>query len=342
MKRLKEYATNGRELDVRELMQFYAFDVIGEITVGSRFGLMEDDGDKFGIISTIDEGTIYGAHVGLVPEIHKLLGHVGKIFNTELSALRLIRFVESRIDDRVNGRTKPQDDREDFIDKMLSLEAAGKASRQHTHLACQQNVAAGSDTTAISLAATIAHLAMNPSTLAKLRTELDEATAKGELSDPATFKEAQQLPYLQAVIHEALRLHPAVGAPLTRVIREGGAHFAGQYFPAGTEVGINAWVLHRNTSIFGPDAHAFQPERWLTGNAEERAKLERNFIAFGAGPRVCLGKNISLLEMSKVVPEIVRKFDFEMVRDGPGNGYGWKTYWFTKQDFKCIVRKRKV
>ncbi|KAH7081133.1 pisatin demethylase [Paraphoma chrysanthemicola] len=345
LKRLEEYASNGQQLDIRELMQFYAFDVIGEITMGSSFGLMEDAGDKSGIISAIDESIVHGAYVGLVPEVHTILGVVIRLFDIKHGTLRIGNFVDTCINNRVNGRTKSPEDRQDFIDKMLPLEAAGRASRFHTKLACQQNVAAGSDTTAISLAAVIAYLAMNPSTLAKLRSEMDEATARGELSNPVTFKQAQKLLYLQAVIQEALRLHPAVGAPLTRIIRPGGATLAGHFFPEGTEVGVNAWVLHRNAAVFGAEADVFQPERWLTPNLEEKAHLERNLLSFGAGPRVCLGKNISLLEMSKVVPQIVRRFDFEMVRRdelGDESEYKWKTYWFTKQDFKCIVRERKV
>jgi cytochrome P450 len=331
-------------------MQFYAFDVIGEITMGSRFGLMEDGGDKYGIISAIDESNIYGAHIGLFPRLHTIVGHISRLFNIKNSIFRVVDFVDPRIDDRVNGRTKSPLDREDFIDKMLPLEAAGKATRYHTQLACQQNIAAGSDTTAISLAATIAYLTMNPLCLATLRAELDEANRKGELDDPVTFKQAQKLPYLQAVIQESLRLHPAVGAPMTRVVGPGGATLAGQFFPTGTEVGVNAWVLHRNTSIYGSDAHLFRPERWLTPDLQERAALERNFLAFGAGPRICLGKNISLLEMCKVVPQIVQRFEFEMVKGsaeeekgkggGSGTGYTWKTYWFTKQDFRCVVRER--
>ncbi|KAG9189896.1 hypothetical protein G6011_06764 [Alternaria panax] len=66
--RLEEYARNGKALNVRELIQYYAFDVIGEITVGSRFGSMEDGGDKSGVVEAIDEGMTYTAIIGLIPE----------------------------------------------------------------------------------------------------------------------------------------------------------------------------------------------------------------------------------------------------------------------------------
>jgi cytochrome P450 len=341
VKRLREYARDEKSLDVRELMQYYAFDVIGEITMGSRFGLMEDDGDKSGVVVAIDEMIAHGAKIGLIPELHWLLGHVAKVLKLEPGVLKVLEFVHLQIQNRISGQTKSPEDREDFLDKLLPLEQQGKATRHDTMNACGSNIGAGSDTTAISLSAAIAYLSMNPNALAKLRQELDDAMNNGVLSNPVTFKEAQNLPYLQAVIQESLRVHPAVGAPLTRVIGKDGAHLAGQYFPAGTEVGVNPWVLHNNKDVFGPDASEFKPERWLTEDSEKRVAMDRNFLAFGAGPRTCIGKNISLLEMYKVIPQIVRQFDFEIVTDPKTNkGYTWKTLWFTKQDFKCLVKQR--
>lgn len=341
LRRLDEYAREGKELDVRQLMQYYAFDVIGEITVGSRFGLMEDNGDKSGIISTIGEAISYSSYVGLVPGVHWWVGKITSLLGIKPVFQTIEDFSSLHLNNRLSGKSKSPSDRRDFLDIMLPLEQAGKATRRDTLVVCLQNVAAGSDTTAISLASVIGYLAMNPSCLHTLRQELDEATQRGELSEPAMFKETQKLPYLQAVIYEALRMHPAVGMPLTRVVGQNGAHIAGQFFPPGTEVGINPWVIHRNTSIFGPDAAQFRPERWLTPDLEERTNLERHFLAFGTGPRTCLGKNISLLEMSKVVPQVVRRFDFELLVDRKtGKGYTWNTAWFTPQNFLCSVRAR--
>jgi cytochrome P450 len=343
LKRLREYSWTGNRLDVRELMQYYAFDVIGEITLGSRFGLMEEDGDKRGIITAIDDSLTLGAKLGLLPEVYWILFEAVKYLKIESGFLKVLDFITSNIQDRVSGRTKSPEDRHDFLDKLLPLEQSGKATRSDTMNACGSNIGAGSDTTAISLTAAIAHLSMNPHVLAKLREELEDAISKGTASDPITFKEAQKLPYLHAVIQEALRVHPAVGAPLTRIIGPNGVTLAGQYFPPGTEVGVNAWVIHNNKDIFGPDASDFKPERWLIDDAEKRAAMDRNFLAFGAGSRTCIGKNISLMEMYKVIPQIVRKFDFEILADGRptgGAGYKWKTLWFVKPELNCVVKER--
>jgi cytochrome P450 len=78
--------------------------------------------------------------------------------------------------------------------------------------------------------------------------------------------------YRQAVIKETLRLHPAVAAPLERVVPPEGATVGGHYLQAGTIVGMNPWVIHRDTTIYGADAEEFRPERWLD-SPEEQLKL---------------------------------------------------------------------
>ena len=336
LKRLRDYSWTGKRLDVRELMQYYAFDVIGEITMGSRFGMMEEDGDSTGVISALDQNLSHASRLGLIPELHYVFFSVAKALKLKSPFANVLNFITTSIQDRASGRTKSPDDREDFLDKLLPLEASGKCTRYDTILACGANIGAGSDTTAISLTAAIAYLAMTPDALAKLREELDSADAP----DPIAFKDAQKLPYLRAVVYETLRMHPAVGAPLTRVIGPDGAQLAGYFFPPGTEVGVNAWVVHRDTSIFGADADKFNPDRWLIDDSEKRANMERNWLAFGAGPRVCLGKNISLLEMYKVIPQIVNKFDIKILDDSGKGGYSWKTQWFTKQNLSCVVKER--
>ncbi|CAG5186751.1 uncharacterized protein ALTATR162_LOCUS11693 [Alternaria atra] len=317
--RLKEHARLGHRFDVRELMQFYAFDVIGEITMGSRFGLMEDDCDKTGVISALDEQIFHGSTVGLFPEIHRIMGYAMGFLKLEPAFKTVLDFVILNIQNRASGKTKSPGDRQDFVDKLLQLERDGKATRFDTIDACAANVVAGSDTTAISLTAIFANLSMHPAILARLRRELDDATKAGTISDPVSFKEARELPYLHAVMYESLRVHPAIAAPLVRIVGKNGAQLAGQYFPPGSEVGVNSWVIHHNEDIFGPDASQFKPERWLTEDAKQRSFMERNFLTFGAGPRTCIGKNVSLLEMYKVIPQIVRKFDF--VADEGGSAY---------------------
>jgi len=174
---------------------------------------------------------------------------------------------------------------------------------------------AGSETTAISLAAVFYYLLKNPEALKKLQAELDAAAQDGRLRPVAesrcmvSWSESQRLPYLDACVKEAFRVHPAAGLPLERIVPPGGTEIAGRYVPGGTIVGCNAWVLHKRADIFGEDVDAFRPERWVEAEPARRKEMEANLFQFGMGSRTCIGKNISLLEIYKLVPSFLRRFD---------------------------------
>jgi len=185
---------------------------------------------------------------------------------------------------------------------------------------------AGSETTAISLASVFYYLLRSPKALARLQEELDDAARAGVFSDYetglVTWHESQKLEYLDACIKEAFRVHPAPGLPLERIVPKGGVEIAGHYVAEGTIVGCSAWVIHENKAIFGDDVGVFRPERWLVD--EDKAKqgpaarekeehrikeMAGTMLQFGMGSRTCIGKNISLLEIYKVVPSLLRRFD---------------------------------
>jgi cytochrome P450 len=75
-------------------------------------------------------------------------------------------------------------------------------------------------------------------------------------------------------------------------------------------------VIHRQPEIFGEDVHAYRPERWLVDGTKdeesEKARIkEMNgcMFQFGMGSRTCIGKNVSLLEIYKLVPSVLRSFE---------------------------------
>lgn len=184
---------------------------------------------------------------------------------------------------------------------------------------------AGSETTAISLSAAFYFLLKHPTALARLRAEIDQAALAGAFNDTetglVTWQESRRLPYLDACIQEAFRLHPAAGLPLERIVPKGGAEIAGHFVPGGTTVGCSAWLIHMNKEVFGEDADTYRPERWLPNeeisktasgkDAEDRRIKEMNgtMFQFGMGSRTCIGKNISLLEIYKLVPTMLRRFE---------------------------------
>ncbi|CAJ0553118.1 Ff.00g116300.m01.CDS01 [Fusarium sp. VM40] len=198
---------------------------------------------------------------------------------------------------------------------------------------------AGSDTTAISLSAVLYHLLRSPDKMAKLRNEIDQSFSEQTIpSNGIGFQDSLGRPYLQAVIKEALRMHPATGLPLERVVPESGATIGGRFFPAGTIIGVNSWVEHYNPAIFGQDAYEFVPERWLTTEAEKLSLMNRHWMPFGLGSRTCIGRHVSTLEISKLIPRLLHEFEFELCDKNP---WVTKNCWFVKPiAFKVYIRPR--
>ena len=172
---------------------------------------------------------------------------------------------------------------------------------------------AGSETTAISLAAVFYYLLKNPRCNRFLLEEIDTALSTGKIESRknglVSWAESQRLPYLDGCIKEAFRLHPAVGLLLERIVPPQGAEICGEHITGGTTVGCNAWVIHQRKEIFGDDAEVFRPERWTEAAPEARKEMEGCMFHFGMGSRTCIGKNISLLEVYKLVPSFLRRFE---------------------------------
>ncbi|HVA72703.1 MAG TPA: cytochrome P450 [Candidatus Limnocylindrales bacterium] len=163
---------------------------------------------------------------------------------------------------------------------------------------------AGHETTALTLSWTWYLLAQNPAAEARLHEELSRVLAARR---PPEAKDAESLPYLDAVIRESLRLYP----PAYLIARAAVEPFdlGGYSFPAGTTVLMSQWVMHRDPRYF-PEPLAFCPERWLDGLA---ARLPAHaYFPFGGGPRRCIGQGFAMMEAAIVAGTLAQRFRFEL------------------------------
>jgi cytochrome P450 len=240
--RLSELSAAKATVDMRHWFQCYAFDVIGMITYAKRLGFLDSGEDVGNVISALEDHLGYASIVGIFPSLHKYLFPLKNLLAGSRGAGRayIISFTNDRIREaQAKPKVDPASEAElmtqDFLSKFLAKRTQDPESFTSFHVlsGCVSNMVAGSDTTAISLSAVLYYLLKNPSCMQKLQDEVDQHTRMGELSPNPTFKESQQMPYLQAVIKEALRLHPATGLPLERVVPEGGATISGRFFPQG-------------------------------------------------------------------------------------------------------------
>ncbi|KAH8203647.1 hypothetical protein TruAng_002177 [Truncatella angustata] len=374
----KLFANNIDGCDFTRWLQFYAFDVIGEITYSKRHGFVEKNEDIDGIITYLTNLFLYVAPVGQIPFLDLLflknplylkLSQWGLVDST----FPVAKFARARMTERLGTElnadgskkqpllpvsdTKVDVKSPDLLSKFL---AAREARPDFMSDSLVQTMAvsmafAGSETTAISLASVFYYLLRTPAALDTLRAELDGFARGGGFSDYdtglVTWTEAQKLPYLDACIKEAFRLHPAAGLPLERIVPPQGAEIAGHLVKGGTIVGCSAWIIHRRPEIWGEDVDTYRPERWLVDESlsglardeEEKKIKEMNgmMFQFGMGSRTCIGKNISLLEIYKLVPSLLRRFELRF--KDPNEEWELVNAWFVKQNnFQAMFEPREI
>ena len=156
----------------------------------------------------------------------------------------------------------------------------------------------------------------------KLHKELSDADLTSHLD---AAKEIDNLPILQAILMETLRLHAAIPGNQPRITPPNAALGAPghevQALPAGVRVQAQAWSLHREGSVF-PDPENFNPARWLpsdhpdsTSSEEQSREMGRWFWAFGSGGRMCVGSNLAILDMKAIIAAIWGNFETGVVHD---------------------------
>ncbi|KAL1630444.1 hypothetical protein SLS56_004844 [Neofusicoccum ribis] len=290
----------------------------------------------------------YLTYVGVVPEWHRWAYAVKKWTGNNGMA-GLFGFAAGEVGKRLQetameaageekGGKEVEESGEDFLAKMVRMhrEDPEKFGFSEMMLVCAMNIGAGSDSTSVALSAVMWFLMKHPEVLAKA------TAAEGLISatEFLSYQQAQKLPYLQAVISEGLRVHSPPGVPLSREVPNGGAEVAGTFFPEGSVLGMNAWVMHANKDVFGDDAEEYRPERWLVSK-EEIGRMDRSILTWGLGSRTCIGKNIALMEISILIPELVRRFDFRLVR--PDAELETQNVFFVKQKNLWVnVIERKI
>jgi len=162
----------------------------------------------------------------------------------------------------------------------------------------------GHEPAAITLTAAWYLLANHPDVNAKMRSELDN-----KLEDRAvTAADLQELPYTQQVLKEVLRMFPPIFAFGRQTLRP--LELQGTLFPAGTNLMISPYTLHRRADTF-PDPERFDPERFSTSAEKSRSRFA--YLPFGSGPRFCIGSHFAQMEVLTVLATLGRRLNFTLV-----------------------------
>jgi cytochrome P450 len=310
---LSAAAEKEREVDIARMLLWYSLDNAGRMTFGDDAGCLRTDADAQGAGKMIHARFTHWGTWAALPELERLLYRNSLSLRMRNSQpAEFARKAAARLADRV---AKPWvSSQPDLLNSFIE---AGKKhpdvlTAQGTMGVIMSTISGAADTTASTLVGILYYLVTHPEALSKLEHELTNASVT--LPIPK-YTETRHLPYLDSVVKESMRLFSVMNWPMERRVPAGGMSFGDHYFPENTSVGVMPAALHMDRSVFGEDVKEFRPERWLSGDAERTRRMEASFLGFSRGKRVCLGQNIAVLQLKKVVPALVLKFDIELADD---------------------------
>jgi len=213
-----------------------------------------------------------------------------------------------------------------------NMDASARLKLSDEELLAQMRtlLVAGHETTSTTISWMLLELARNPKVQSRLRDEIrkTEATVYARGDSQLKAQDLDSMPYLNAVIKEGLRFHPAAPQvlrmalqdeilPLSKpILTESGDMIDEVLVPKGTEIVISIAAYNRDKDLWGEDAHEFKPDRWLDGAMGDRKLpgigVYSHLMTFFSGTRACLGWRFALIEIQAFLSTLVGKFEFAM------------------------------
>ncbi|ESR36893.1 cytochrome P450 family 76 subfamily C polypeptide 7 [Citrus sinensis] len=220
----------------------------------------------------------------------------------------LDRLVDQRLEQRQEHGCRIITECKDILDTLLNIiqdKSVEIDTKNIKHLFADLFIA-GNDTISITVEWAMAELLHNPEALLKAKLELEQTVGKGNLIEESDIT---RLPYLQAVIKETFRLHPAAPLLIPRKASKD-VNIVGFTVPKGAQVFVNIWAIGRDESTWD-NPHSFMPERFLGSKVDFKGQ---NFelIPFGAGRRICPGLPLAIRMLHLMLGSLINSFDWKL------------------------------
>ncbi|KAI1818680.1 cytochrome P450 [Poronia punctata] len=319
--RLGRDGTTEKGLNMTKWFEMIAFDILGEMSFGESFGSVAQ-GHPHAWSEMFTEHLFAITVIDMLRR-YPLFVTLGKLLLPLTTNLREKHTRLSR--DKVARRLDTETGRADFLSLLINKVKTGEMQMEELTAHASTLTVAGGETVATFLASATYYLLNTPSTLSRLQAEVRGAFKS---YDEINSTRAQQLPYLQAVIAEGLRIHPPGSRGFPRV--SPGVQISGHYVPAGAEVYTSSWTMAHDDRYFH-EPFAFKPERWIDPDCKDIKEASQ---PFSLGPRGCIGKNFAYLEMNLILAKMVWSYDMELKsKDLDWEGSSHEHVMWSKPDF---------
>ncbi|KAG9439968.1 hypothetical protein H6P81_020133 [Aristolochia fimbriata] len=289
----KRFSGTGSEEDEREAKRFHR--LLNDLSVLSGSPVLSD---AIPSLEWFDFG-------GSIKAMKKIIKELDSICS---------KWVEEHRIRRVSAGKNMGPD-QDFVDVMLTALEKTQIPDVDTDTFIKATsltmVLNGSDTTSITLTWALSLLLNNRDALKKVQEELDAYVGKDR---NVIEEDIPNLPYLQAIVKETVRLYPAAPVAVPHEAIED-CNVGGYSIPAGTRVLINLWKIQRDPSLW-TDPLAFKPERFLTTNADTDVRGQHfELIPFGSGRRMCPAISLALKLTHFSLARLLHAFDLQTPSD---------------------------
>ncbi|KAE8853633.1 hypothetical protein HRS9122_00625 [Pyrenophora teres f. teres] len=320
VKRLREKAQRGEPANMVSWFNFCTFDIIGDLSFGEPFGcLREGEGSESANWVVL----IYEAiKSGAIEQATRRFAKPGSMTQKFLmwcipTVVRERRFRHLRNStEKTVKRLAMKTEHRDFIWYILrQREKKNEVSDDEVIMNAALFIVAGSETTATQLCGLTNYLLRDPERFKKLKDELRSA-CKTEAD--INMDVLGSLPYMNACIEEGLRIFPPVPVGLLRTVPKGGSLIDGHAVPEYTSVCVSSWgASHSPSNFVLPDS--FIPERFLDipeSKAQFEIDVKKAAQPFSTGPRGCIGKNLTYVELRLILGAFLWNFDVEFTEEG--------------------------
>ncbi|CAL5187841.1 unnamed protein product [Lathyrus oleraceus] len=296
--------SNFTKVKLRTLFSELTFNTIMRMVCGKRFYDDEsDEAKKFrDVMNDLRE---YGldSHLGDFVPLFRLFDFSGAHNKLKKVGEKMDALFQGLVDEHRKNRNE---NKNTMIDHLLSLQESQPDyySDQIIKGLIMALIVAGTETSSITLEWAMANLLNNPEVLEKAKIEMENHIGEERLIEEG---EATKLRYLQNIISETLRLHPAAPMLLPHVSSED-CNVGGFDVPRNTMLMVNAWAIHRNSELWA-DPTSFKPERF-EGNRQAEM---RGFMPFGMGRRTCPGSGLALRTLGLTLGSLIQRFEWKRI-----------------------------
>ncbi|TXG70245.1 hypothetical protein EZV62_005180 [Acer yangbiense] len=296
---------NGKSVLVRKHLGSVAFNNITRLAFGKRFvnseGVMDKQGDELkAIVST---GVKIGGSLTMaehIPWLRWMFPLKEEAFTK--NGDRRDRLSRAIMEEHTLARQNSGGAKQHFVDALLTLQDKYDLSEDTIIGLLWDMITAGTDTTAITVEWAMAELIKNPRVQQKAQEELDRVIGFERVMTESDFS---NLPYLQSVAKEGLRLHPPT--PLMLPHRANANVKIGGYdIPKGSNVHVNVWAIARDPKVW-KDPLEFRPERFFEEDVDMKGHDFR-LLPFGAGRRVCPGAQLAINLVTSMLGHLLHHF----------------------------------